>query len=172
MRKGYIHIYTGDGKGKTTAALGLSLRAAGAGLNVFIGQFLKGMEYSELLSLQKLSANIEIKQLGGACFVFGEPSADDIRMAQDGLKLIKEKILSQKYDMIIMDEVNVAVSLGLLSAESVIDVIKLKPDGMEIIMTGRGAPAEFIELADLVTEMKEIKHYYQKGVLARVGIEK
>lgn len=172
MKRGYIQVYTGNGKGKTTAALGLAVRAAGAGLKIFIGQFLKGMEYSELLSLQRLSDNIEITQLGGACFVFGKPSAGDIRMAQDGLGVIKEKILSAKYDMIIMDEVNVAVSLGLLSAESVIDVLRLKPENMEIIMTGRGAPDKFIELADLVTEMKEIKHYYQSGVQARVGIEK
>ena len=170
--KGYIQVYTGDGKGKTTAALGLALRAAGAGLKVYIAQFVKGMKYSELNSLAKLSEFITIKQYGRDCFIFREPEKEDIQAAQEGLKEVKEIMCSGKYQMIILDEANIATYYYLFSVEELIDFIQAKPEEVELIITGRKADPRVIEAADLVTEMKEIKHYYQKGVQARDGIEK
>lgn len=170
--KGYIQVYTGNGKGKTTASIGLSIRAIGAGYKVFIGQFLKGMKYSELTTFEMFADQIEIKQLGGECFVFGKPSGEDIRRAVDGLRICKEKIMSGKFDVVIMDEINVAVSLGLVPLDEVINIMDNKPESVELIMTGRNAHEKIMEKADLVTEMREIKHYYQKGVEAREGIEK
>ncbi len=170
--KGYIQIYTGNGKGKTTACMGLALRAAGAGYRVFIGQFMKGAGYSELKSVEMLSPYVEIKQLGGECFVFGKPSAEDFRLAAEGFELCRKNMLSGKYDIIIMDEINVAQSIGLVPLKDVLALMDEKPENVELVMTGRGAAPEMMEKADLVTEMREIKHYYQKGVEARTGIEK
>ena len=170
--KGYIQVYTGDGKGKTTAAFGLALRAAGAGLKVYIAQFVKGMKYSELNSLAKLSEFITIKQYGRDCFIFREPEKEDIQAAQEGLKEVKEIMCSGKYQMVILDEANIATYYNLFSVEELIDFIQAKPEEVELIITGRKADPRVIEAADLVTEMKEIKHYYQKGVQARDGIEK
>ncbi|MCK4469257.1 MAG: cob(I)yrinic acid a,c-diamide adenosyltransferase [Desulfobacterales bacterium] len=170
--KGYIQVYTGDGKGKTTAALGLALRAAGAGLKVYIAQFVKGMKYSELNSLAKLSEFITIKQFGRDCFIFREPEKEDIQAAQEGLKEVREIMCSGKYQMIILDEANIATYYNLFSVEELLDFIQVKPEKVELIITGRKADPRIIEAADLVTEMKEIKHYYQKGVQARDGIEK
>ena len=170
--KGYIQVYTGDGKGKTTAAFGLALRAAGAGLKVYIAQFVKGMKYSELNSLAKLSEFITIKQYGRDCFIFREPEKEDIQGAQKGLKEVKEIMCSGKYQMIILDEANIATYYNLFSVEALIDFIQAKPEEVELIITGRKADPRVIEAADLVTEMKEIKHYYQKSVQARDGIEK
>jgi cob(I)alamin adenosyltransferase len=170
--KGYVHVYTGDGKGKTTAAFGLALRAAGAGLKVYIAQFVKGMKYSELNSLAKLSEFITIKQYGRDCFIFREPEKEDIQAAQEGLKEVKEIMRSGKYQMIILDEANIATYYNLFSVDDLLDFIQAKPEGVELVITGRAADLRIIEKADLVTEMKEIKHYYQKGVQARDGIEK
>lgn len=170
-RKGYIQVYTGNGKGKTTASLGLTLRAVGAGMKVFIGQFMKGQEYSELKTFKLLAPNAEIMQLGGECFVFNDPSDEDIRMAEEALKICEEKMLSGKYDIIVMDEVNVALYLKLLKEDDVLAFMDKKPESLELVMTGRYASEKVIEKADLVTEMKDIKHYYDIGVDARVGIE-
>ncbi len=170
--KGYVHVYTGDGKGKTTAAIGLALRAAGAGLKVYIAQFVKGMKYSELNSLAKLSEFITIKQYGRDCFIFREPEKEDIQIAQEGLKEVREIMCSGKYQMVILDEANIATYYNLFSVEELLDFIQAKPEEVELIITGRKADPRIIEAADLVTEMKEIKHYYQKGVQARDGIEK
>lgn len=170
--KGYIQVYTGNGKGKTTAALGLALRAAGAGLKVFIVQFLKSGDYSEIKALAKLSGLITIEQYGLGHFVRGEPSPEDMEAGKKGLERVKSIIAHGKYDVLVIEEGNVAVTCGLFSAQDLLDAIAGKPDYMEIVITGRGAAQEIIETADLVTEMKEIKHYYQKGVKARVGIEK
>lgn len=170
--KGYIQVYTGNGKGKTTASLGLAVRALGAGYKVFIGQFLKGMTYSELKTFEMFVGKLEISQLGKDCFVFGKPSTEDIQMATDGLKLCKDKMMSGVFDVIIMDEINVAVSLGLVPLDEVLNLMDNKPENVELIMTGRNAPRQVMEKADLVTEMREIKHYYQNGVEARTGIEK
>jgi len=170
--KGYIQVYTGNGKGKTTAALGLSIRAAGAGLKVFIVQFLKMGDYSEIKALERFSDLITIEQYGLGRFVRGKPSPKDIEAGRKGLERIKSIIKAGKHDIVIIEEGNVAVMCGLFSAQDLLDVIAKKPKYMEIVITGRGAAPEIIEKADLVTEMKEIKHYFQKGVKARVGIEK
>ncbi len=170
--KGYVQVYTGDGKGKTTAALGLALRAVGAGLNVYIAQFVKGMHYSELISLEKLSENITLKQYGRNCFIKKDPQKEDIQAAQEGLKEVRELMNSGKYQVIILDEANIATLYELFSVEDLLDLIKSKPEDMELVITGRRADPRIIEVADLVTEMKEVKHYYQNGISARDGIEK
>ncbi len=172
--KGYIQVYTGDGKGKTTAALGLALRAAGYKHKVYIGQFLKGQEYGELLSVKKLSPYITIEQFGrkGFIHVTKDPDEEDIKRAKRGLKKCLEAMLSRKYRIIILDEINVAVDLNLITEEEVHEFLDKRPEDVEIILTGRYAPPSFLKRADLVTEMKEKKHYYKKGVKAREGIEK
>ena len=170
--KGYIQVYTGNGKGKTTAALGLSIRAAGAGLKVFIAQFIKMGEYSEIHALKRFSDLITIEQYGLGRFIKGEPSPEDIQAAGKGLDRIENIIDSREYHVVILEEANVAVTCGLFSVQELLRIIDKKPDDLEIVITGRNASPEIIERADLVTEMKEIKHYYHKGVNARVGIEK
>lgn len=170
MKKGYIQIYTGNGKGKTTAAFGLALRAVGAGLKVYIAQFVKGMEYSELNSISKIE-NITLEQFGRNCFIKNEPEQEDIDIAQLGFKKVCNVVNNENYDVIICDEINIALYYKLISLKDVMNLIKNKPDPVELILTGRKMPTELIELADLVTEMKEIKHYYNNGVQARKGIE-
>ena len=170
MSKGYIQVYTGNGKGKTTAALGLSLRAICAGKKVFFGQFMKGQPYSELKA-QDFLPGFQMEQFGGVCFVNGNPSEQDITDAKAGLLRMEEVLLSSEYDLVIFDEINTSIHFNLLSMEEVIKVLKNKPEETEIILTGRYATDEIIQIADLVTEMKEIKHYYNLGVQARKGIE-
>jgi cob(I)alamin adenosyltransferase len=170
--KGYLQVYTGNGKGKTTAALGLSIRAAGADLKVFIGQFIKMGDYSEIKALERFSDLITIEQFGLGRFIKGKPSQEDVQAAQEGLKKIKAIMLSGQYSVIIMEEANVAVTCSLFSVEDLLEIIDLKPESLELVITGRGAAPRIIEKADLVTEMQEVKHYYNKGVEARVGIEK
>ena len=165
-----IHIYTGDGKGKTTAALGLALRAAGAGLKVYIGQFVKGKFYNELNTLKKIK-NIKVEQFGRGCFIKARPNKKDIEAAKNGLQKIREILVRKKYDVIILDEINVAVKLNLLRLKEVVRLIEKIPKKTEIILTGRWAHHKILKLAHLVTEMKDIKHYYKKGVKARKGIE-
>jgi len=170
--KGYVQVYTGNGKGKTTAALGLALRAAGAGLNVFIAQFVKGRDTSELNALKRLSDLITIKQFGRGVFIHDKPSQADVEAAQAGLSKVKTRIASGQYQLVILDEANVATYLKTFSVEDLLSVIDGKPDDVELVITGRNADPRVIERADLVTEMVEVKHYYQKGVEARKGIEK
>lgn len=170
--KGYVQVYTGDGKGKTTAALGLALRAAGAGLKVYFAQFIKGMKYSEHAALEELASSITVKQYGRKCFIKDEPKEEDIRAAREGLMEVRDIMLSGRYQVVVLDEANVAVRYNLFSVEDLLDIIRIKPDDVELIITGRDAAPRIIEAADLVTEMKEVKHYYQKGVYARDGIEK
>ncbi len=170
MDKGYIQVYTGNGKGKTTAALGISLRAVCAGNKVFFGQFMKGQEYSELKASQLLPG-WEMEQFGGECFINGKPSQKDIDDAHAGLDRMREVLSSGKYDLVVFDEINTSLFFNLISVEEVMEVLDLKPQGTEVVLTGRYAPDEIIARADLVTEMKEIKHYYSQGVNARVGIE-
>ncbi|MBC8419494.1 MAG: cob(I)yrinic acid a,c-diamide adenosyltransferase [Desulfobacterales bacterium] len=169
---GYVHVYTGNGKGKTTAAFGLALRAAGAGLKVYVAQFVKGMEYSELKAVERLSDFITIRQYGLGFFINREPNKKDIKAAREGLKEVREIMCSGAYDVVILDEANIATYYDLFSVEDLIDVIRAKPEGVELVITGRMADPLVIEAADLVTEMKEIKHYYDNGVRARIGIEK
>jgi cob(I)alamin adenosyltransferase len=169
--KGYIHIYTGNGKGKTTAAFGLAMRATGASKKVFIAQFVKGKMYSEIKTVQQHLPSIEIKQYGLGCFIEKDPTPEDISAARNGLEECTRILTSNKYDMIILDEVFIAIFFRLFSVDDLITLIQNKPSQLELIMTGRYAPLEIIDLADLVTEMKEIKHYYNKGIEAREGIE-
>ncbi len=171
MKKGFVQIYTGDGKGKTTAALGLALRAAGRGLKIFMAQFMKGQDYGELHSVKNIP-QITIRQFGKPTFIhINQATEEDIRMAHDGLEASRHAIDSGKYDIVILDEIFMALYFKLLSENEVVKLIEEKPENVELIMTGRRAPQKFIDLADLVTEMKEVKHYYQKGVPAREGIE-
>ncbi|MBN2569247.1 MAG: cob(I)yrinic acid a,c-diamide adenosyltransferase [Deltaproteobacteria bacterium] len=170
--KGYVQVYTGDGKGKTTAALGLALRASGAGLRVYIAQFVKGMDYSELAAMEKLSGSVTIKQYGRDCFIYKDPEKEDIEAAQNGLREVREIMSSGEYQVIILDEANIATYYNLFSVDDLLDFIKAKPENVELVITGRKADPRIIEEADLVTEMKEVKHYYEKGVQAREGIEK
>jgi len=172
--KGYIQVYTGNGKGKTTAALGLALRAAGYGRRVYFGQFLKGQNYGELISVRKLAPLITIEQFGrkGFIHVTENPDDEDIARAKKGLQTCLKAMLSRKYSIIVFDEINVALRFHLLSEKEVHDVLDQKPEEVEVVLTGRYAPPSLIKRADLVTEMKEKKHYYAKGVRARLGIEK
>lgn len=171
MEKGYIQVYTGNGKGKTTAALGLSLRAVCAGKKVFFAQFVKGMKYSELNAV-KLLDGFSMKQYGRNCFIYNDPTDEDIRLARKGLEECANILSSGKYDIVVLDEINIALYYKLFAVDEVIDMLDKRHKGVEVILTGRNAPNEIIEKADLVTEMKEIKHYYTKGVEARVGIER
>ncbi len=170
--KGYVQVYTGNGKGKTTSALGLSIRSAGAGLKVYIAQFIKMGDYSEIRALKKFSDFITVEQIGSGRFIKEMPSQEDIEDARAGIEKIKSLMVSRDYDVIILEEANVAAKCGLISVNDILDLISSKPENIELVITGRGAAPEVIEQADLVTEMKEIKHYFQKGVQARVGIEK
>ena len=170
LKKGYVQAYTGNGKGKTTAALGISLRAVCAGGKVFFGQFMKGQDYCELKACRYLPG-FEIEQFGGADFICGKPSEADRINAQNGLLRMKSVLESGEYDVVVFDEINTALYFELLTAEEVLSLLDLKPEKTEVILTGRYAPEEIIKRADLVTEMREVKHYYEKGVDARTGIE-
>jgi cob(I)alamin adenosyltransferase len=170
--KGYTQVYTGNGKGKTTAAIGLSIRAAGAGLRVYIAQFIKMGEYSEIIALRRFSDLITVEQFGLGRFTNGKPLTEDIEAARKGLEKVKSIMKSNEYKVIILEEANVAVKYGLLQVEELVELILNKSFETELVITGRGASARIIEKADLVTEMKSVKHYYQKGVPARIGIEK
>jgi len=167
---GLVQVYTGDGKGKTTAALGLALRAAGWGLHTFIAQFMKGQDYGERHSLLRLAPFIVCEQYGRAEFI-RQASAEDCALAQHGLQKADEAMRSGHYTIIILDEICVALHFGLLQLPEVLELIDRKPPDVELVLTGRRAPRELIERADLVTEMREVKHPYQRGIGARRGIE-
>ena len=169
--KGYVQIYTGDGKGKTTAAIGMALRAAGAGLKVFIAQFVKSGKYSEIVGLEKFADVITCRQYGSGCWLRGEPGEEDIRLARSGLQEVRETIQAGKHDLVILDEANITTHFGLITVDDLLELIDIKPPGVELVFTGRKADPRLIDRADLVTEMREVKHYYQKGVEARPGIE-
>ncbi len=169
--KGYVQVYTGDGKGKTTASLGLAVRAAGAGLKVYIVQFLKKGDYSEIKALSRFE-NIKVEQYGLGKFVKGKPSDEDIASGKAGYLKLFEILQNNKHDVVIAEEANVAVMCNLFTETELLALIEMKSESTELIITGRGATPKIIEKADLVTEMKEIKHYYKQGVTARVGIEK
>lgn len=175
MSKGLILVHTGDGKGKTTAGLGLALRAWGSGLRVLILQFIKGgWKYGELEAIERIQAidgRIEIRQLGLGLMFKDEDKTKHIQAAQEALQTAKKEITSGRYDLIILDEINYAVKFGLFGIEEVMDLLDSKPEAMHILLTGRDARPELIERADLVTEMKLIKHPFQKGIKAQKGIE-
>ena len=171
--KGLIIVYTGNGKGKTTAALGLTLRASGYDKKILIIQFIKSWFTGEKKALEKFP-NVEFQQMGeGFVKILGDnkPIADHRNSAKNALKVAQEKITSSKYDIVVLDEIFVALHENLILLEDVFTIIKEKPETLDIVLTGRNAPEEIIEIADLVTEMKEIKHPYQKGVLAKPGID-
>ena len=171
MEQGKVQIYTGDGKGKTTAALGLALRACGSGLRVYIAQFAKGMHYGELDALARLEDRVTIRQFGRECFIRNQPTTEDVHVAREGWTEVQRVMTSGAFDLLILDEIGIAIHYALISLEEVRELIGQRPPGMELVLTGRKIPPELFELADLVTEMREIKHYYRQGVPARRGIE-
>jgi cob(I)alamin adenosyltransferase len=171
MRRGYIQVYTGNGKGKTTAALGLALRSAGSGHRVFIAQFVKQRRCSEHKAMERFSDLVTIVRYGKGCFRERVPGKSDFESAATAFKQVKDIIASRQYDVVILDEINIAMHYGLIQVEELLDVMKKKPLEVELVLTGRYADSRVIEKADLVTEMKEIKHYSANGVKARTGIE-
>ncbi len=171
---GYIQVYTGNGKGKTTAALGLALRAAGHGFKTFIGQFLKGRPSGEIEAARRLSPLIRIEQFGREGFILVKdgPDDEDVNKARAGLARALEAMLSGEYRIVVLDEINTAVHFGLVPESDVLALLDRKPADVELVLTGRYAPDSFLERADLVTEMTERKHYHARGIKARDGIEK
>lgn len=173
LKEGFTHVYTGNGKGKSTAAIGLVVRAAGARLKSYIIQFMKDYNYSELKSLELLHEFIELEKVGKDDFVFRkeEPPQEEIELAANALINAQIKMISGKYDIIVLDEACVAIYFGILKEEQILEFINKKPKEVELVITGRYCPESIIDKADLVTEMKEIKHYYQKGIVSRKGID-
>ncbi|MEN6549633.1 MAG: cob(I)yrinic acid a,c-diamide adenosyltransferase [Armatimonadia bacterium] len=170
-RHGIVQVYTGDGKGKTTAALGLAVRAAGAGLHVFFGQFCKGRPSSEHVALERFADLITVRHCGGHGFITGEPSEEDRAAAAEMLQAVREAMLSGDYDIVVADELNVAVDLGLVKLTEVLDLLDDRPLPVELVLTGRNAHPALRKRAELVTEMRAIKHPYEEGLPARKGIE-
>jgi len=172
LEQGLVQVYTGNGKGKTSAAFGLALRAIGRGLKVYVVQFIKGgFDYGELYVVDRLP-NLKLKAFGRGEFVTEKPPGkEDVELAQEALALAEQVVKSGEYDIVILDEINVALNLKLIHLDEVLELLKNKPKHVELILTGRYAPKEIIEAADLVTEMKEVKHPFNKGYKAREGIE-
>jgi len=171
LEKGFIHVYTGDGKGKTTAAIGLGVRAAGAGLKVYMIQFMKGRRYSELDAIEKIP-NFTVVQYGRDEFVSKKnPAKIDIDLAKQGFAHAHEIVKNGKQDIVILDEINVAIDYNLVTLDEVLKLVKEKPKHVEIVLTGRYAQQKLMKVADVVREMLEIKHPYQDGILARKGID-
>jgi len=172
LERGCTQVYTGNGKGKTTAALGLALRAVGRGLKVCVFQFIKGGgPYGEHLVADKLAPFFTIIQTGRPGWVNTRDISADRHSAQEALVRARELLTSGGYDLFICDEINGAVGFGLIDVEQVLELIRLRPEKVELVLTGRNADEQVIEAADLVTEMREVKHYYKAGVPARTGIE-
>lgn len=176
--KGYIHLYTGNGKGKTTAAFGLVLRAVCAGKNVYVGQFVKSMAYNENRLAQLLGqadptyGRLTIELLGLGCFIDTQPTAADAVQAQRAWTRCSHILKSDEYDVIVLDELCIALSFNLIPIENILHDLQSRNPSTEVVITGRYAPQALITLADLVTEMREVKHYYKRGVLSRNGIDK
>ncbi len=191
--KGYVQVYTGNGKGKSTAAIGLAIRALGAGKRVMILQFMKAQAYSEHKILPEISENLTVETVGKPFFIIkegsmpedelvkwrdqavifppGQPPQEYLKIVAQGIAKAQEVIMDGKYDVVILDEINVALHFGLVTWQQVKTLIEQKAEGVELVLTGRGAPPELISRADLVTEMREIKHYYTQGIQARKGID-
>lgn len=172
LEKGLVQVYTGDGKGKTSAALGQALRAAGRGLKVYLIQFIKGgFDYGERHAVDQLAA-VKLAAFGRGRFITEKPPLEeDVRLAGEALELAENVVASGEYDVVILDEICVALHLHLVAPQEVLRLIRTRPHHVELVLTGRYAPPEIIEVADLVTEMKEIKHPFRKGVPPRKGIE-
>ena len=173
MERGLIQVYTGNGIGKTTAALGLALRAVGHGMKVLMIQFMKGDPSGELESSKKLSPYLTLKQTGRKTFV-SKSNADpkDLQLAQEGFSMARKALQNREYDIVILDEINLAIDYGLIPVKNLLQLMESKPDTVEFILTGRNVKREIVEKADLVTDMVDRKHYYDKGVPAREGIER
>lgn len=171
MQNAKVQVFTGKGKGKTTSAMGVAIQAAGENRQVFILQFNKKGDYSEIKALKRLSEWIKVEQFGMGRFTWGRPDLDDIRAARQGLKRAKEIIFSDHYDLVILDEANLAVKYGLIPEQELIDLVVNKPPRLDLLITGRYASSTIVSLANSVTEFKIGKHYMQKGVPAREGIE-
>ena len=170
--KGLVMVITGNGKGKTTAAFGQALRAIGQGYKVFVLQFMKGRKYGEFIAAEKYLPHLTIRMSGLDSFVMRDnPAAIDIELAQKGLAAAQKAINGGKYDMVILDEINVALDFKLIALTEVIELIKNKPASTDLILTGRYAPPEIIDLADTVSEVQEVKHHYKAGIKDRAGIE-
>lgn len=169
--QGCVQVYTGEGKGKTTAAIGLAVRAAGAGLRVFIGQFCKGRRASEHTALERFADLITLHQYGDLGFITGEPADEDFARARAGLQDAREALSHGEYRVVILDEINLATHFGLLAVSDVLELLAARPRDVELVLTGRRADPEIMAAADLVTEMLELKHPYQEGLKARRGIE-
>lgn len=169
---GEILVVTGNGKGKTTYALGLCIKAAGAGKKVFIGQFIKGSEYSEIKALKRLSDLIVVEQFGLGRFIDGVPHPEDRTHAQNGFERIAAILKTNAFDLVVLDEANVALKYNLFPISDFLAAIRNRPSGVSVVVTGRDAHPDMIELADDVIAMEDIKHYYRAGVPARAGIEK
>ena len=167
----FVHVYTGDGKGKTTAALGLALRVAGAGRHVFIAQFCKAGQSSEHVSLERFADRITIRGFGRPDFIMSDPSAADIDAARDGLAVARDVISGGEHGLVILDEASVAVRLGLFTVDELLSILDARPPHVELVITGRDADPRLVARADLVTEMRKITHYFDRGVQAREGIE-
>lgn len=172
LERGLVQVYTGTGKGKTTAALGLGLRAAGHGFHVFLLQFMKGdPDYGELKALAH-QPHVTFRQCGLPTFVErGQPSPEDLRLAAEGMRLAREILEAGDHDVVILDEINVAVDFGLVPEEEVLDLVRSRPTHVELVLTGRYAPPGILAAADLVSEMRSLRHPFQKGIPARRGIE-
>jgi cob(I)alamin adenosyltransferase len=171
-RRGVVIVLTGDGKGKTTSAFGQLLRAVGQGYRVCVIQFMKGRKYGEHLAAEKYLPEVTIHLAGLDSFVMrGNPAPVDIELALQGLELARIEIASGAYDMIILDEINVAVDFNLIPLCDVLDLIRTRPPDLDLILTGRYAPVEILNLADTVSEVREVKHHYHAGVKDRAGIE-
>jgi len=169
-QQGYVLAFTGNGKGKTTAALGTSLRTLLAGRKVFFGQFIKGKPTAEL-SLGDYFPGFTIRQFGRGCFVRNDPLSEDIQCAREGLSITRAALCSGEYDLVVLDEIFVALYYGLLENDNVLTLLESKPKHVDIILTGRYASEKILEKADLVTVMEKKKHYFDQGVWAREGIE-
>lgn len=169
--RGLIMVYTGPGKGKTTAAVGQAIRALGHGYRVYMIHFMKGRDYGEFLSLENFSSATVVKAGRDEFVKRGDPDPVDLELAKKGFTQASEALQSKVYDIVVLDEINVAMDFDLIPVQEVVDLLRNKPAGVDVILTGRNAPAEIIDVADLVSEVKEIKHHYQAGVNSRKGIE-
>lgn len=170
IKESFVHIYTGNGKGKSTAAFGLALRALFANKTVYIGQFVKDMKYHET-GIEKIINGIKIEQLGAGCFIDRKPCENDKIIAKKALQKCGKILENGDFDVVILDEINIAIYFKLFSSKEVIEILQKRDPKVEVILTGRYATKELIDFADLVTEMKEIKHYYTQGVTSREGID-
>lgn len=170
MEKGYVHIYTGNGKGKSTAAFGLAIRSACAGNAVYIGQFVKDMAYSET-KISMFLPSIKVETLGLGCFIEHKPTENDLLAAEAALKKCENILKGDQYQLVILDEINIAIYFKLIDPKKVLKILKERNPSIEVVLTGRYAVEDLIDYADLVTEMTEIKHYYSQGVLSREGID-